>query len=185
MKPRIRHPKVKPSAHPELAALTDGVGQFIEYWGFKSVQGRMWCWLFLSREPLSSRQLQQLLKISPALVTQSVQVLLGYRLILEAEKGPNGVLRFEANPDVADAIRSVLRSREAPLLGKVQAAASEAQRTKSRAAGIPFQLDTERLKKVADWILLARLLLASGIEMLESPDNPFEKPETLTELLRD
>ena len=112
MKPKIKHPKVTLSQRAEIKRLAELVGQFIEYWGFKAVQGRMWCYLYLLRQPLSSVQLAQVLEISPALVTQSVQILLEYRVIVEAPKGPNGVLRFEANPDVAEAIREVLSRRE-------------------------------------------------------------------------
>ena len=94
MKPKLKQRKLHPSKDPELARLAGVVGQFIEYWGFKEVQGRLWLYLFVSHDPLSSTELAQLLKISPALVTQSVKILLQYQVILTAPKGQNGVLRY-------------------------------------------------------------------------------------------
>ncbi len=83
MKPRIRHAKLNPRDTPEVRELARRVGEFIEYWGFKAVQGRIWCYLYLSRRALNSRELAQLAEVSPTLVTQSVQILLQYRVILD------------------------------------------------------------------------------------------------------
>ncbi len=177
MKPKIKHPKHLPSAYAELRVLSELVGEFIEYWGFKSVHGRMWCYLFLSRTPLSSRQLAQLLSISPALVTQSIQVLLDYRVILEVEKGANGVLRFEANPDVGDAVRGVLARRESVLLQRLEKACQTLKGTHEKAKAVPFALDPAREEQVRQWIKLAQLALGFGISTLAVPSNPFEKPE--------
>jgi len=173
MKPKIKHPKVTLSQRAEIKRLAELVGQFIEYWGFKAVQGRMWCYLYLLRQPLSSVQLAQVLEISPALVTQSVQILLEYRVIVEAPKGPNGVLRFEANPDVAEAIREVLSRRESKMLEAIQEAHGRLEPS--------VNLDAERLEQVGQWVVLARMLLGSGVDLLRGPGNPFEAPDDFQE----
>jgi DNA-binding transcriptional regulator GbsR (MarR family) len=177
MKPKIKHPKADPKKNPELKALSHLVGEFIEYWGFKAIQGRMWCYLYLLREPLNSRQLAQLLEISPALVTQSVQVLLEYRVILEAGKGPNGILRFQANPNVAEAVSSVLSQRESVLLRKVQSAQKSLLKSSDDA------LDRDRVKQVGHWVGLAQHFLDFGIESLDQPSNPFETPGAFEAML--
>jgi DNA-binding transcriptional regulator GbsR (MarR family) len=182
VKPRLKHPpKLDPKKHAELKALAELVGEFIEYWGFKAVQGRMWCYLYLIKEPLDSRQLSQLLQISPALVTQSVQVLLKFRVILEAEKGKNGVLRFMANPNVSEAIASVLEGRELALLKRVHKAQQALSSAKSR-PGTPLELATDRTEQVGQWIELAMLFLHSGIESMKQEQGPFENPEPFKEL---
>ena len=176
MKPKLRHPRLDPKLAPELRALAALVGDFIEYWGFKAVQGRLWCYLYLVQEPLDSRQLAQLLDVSPALVTQSVQVLLKYRVICEAGKGPNGVLRFAANPNVSEVIGTVLAGRELVLLEKVQKAQAQLAQARPRAAA-PIAVDSARVEQVGQWIALATLMLKASLQTLGQPEGPFEKPD--------
>jgi DNA-binding transcriptional regulator GbsR (MarR family) len=185
MKPKIKHPKLDPKKNPELDALAHLVGDFIEYWGFKSVQGRMWCYLFLIEEPLNSRQLAQLLRISPALVTQSIQVLLRYRVIMEAEKGKNGVLRFRANPNVAEAVSAVLANREMALIEKIKSAQKDLYSSeKKKPSQGTLKLHPSRPQQLGRWVVLANLFLKSGIQSLNQASNPFEAPEAFEELIK-
>ena len=178
MKPKVKHPKLDPNKNAELKLLAERVGQFIEYWGFKAVQGRLWCYLYLSQEPLNSRQLAQLLGISPALVTQSVQVLLEYKVILEAEKGVNGVLCFKANPNVAEAIHGVISKREAVLLEKVaQAHGALSKAKKKPVTDSDVQLSSDRVRQLGQWVSLAQAALEMGILSLSDTQNPFSEPE--------
>ena len=170
MKPKIEYPVLNPSSQPELQKLADLVGEFIEYWGFKAVQGRMWCYLYTATRPLSSIELAQLLEISPALVTQSVKVLLDYKVILNAGKGANGILLFEANPNVSQAIAGVLSAREAVLLDQVDTASQRlvkvADAQSKRSARSP-RLDSGRVEQIEKWVTLARSLLSMGLNCLE------------------
>ena len=175
MKPKIKHPRLNPKKNPELKALAKLVGDFIEYWGFKSVQGRLWCYLYLVKEPLDSRQLAELLEISPALVTQSVQVLLKYKVIFATYKGKNGVLRFSANPNLSQVIAAVLAGRELVLMKKVQVAQSQLAKARVR-TDAPVAVDTERVERVGNWIALASLMLGTGIDSLNQESGPFENP---------
>jgi len=181
MKPKIKHPRLDPKKNPELKALANLVGNFIEYWGFKSVQGRMWCYLYLVKEPLDSRQLAQLLQISPALVTQSVQVLLKFKVICEAEKGKNGVLRFVANANISEVIGEVLSNRELVLLEKIQTAQTQLTKVRPR-ADTPVILDSARVEQVGKWITLAMLMLETGIHSLNQEPGPFESPAAFESL---
>jgi hypothetical protein len=154
MKPKIKHPKLDPKQKPELKAFSELVGAFIEYWGFKSVQGR-------------------------------IQVLLEYRVIIEAEKGANGVLRFQANPNVAEAISAVLSGRELALMKKIESAQKRLDSAeKKNSPDKILKVDHSRLKQLGQWVSLAKLFLESGIESLGQSDNPFEKPEAFEELAR-
>lgn len=175
MKIKVDHPELDPDSAPEIKKLAGQVGEFIEYWGFKSVQGRLWCYLWLSREPLSSIDFAQLLEISPALVTQSLQVLLKYELILPVDKGVNGILRFRANANVASVIAGVLEAREAVLLDKIQASAIDAQDISGKNS--PFDIDRQRLKQIAQWTKIAKFTLRAGIRFFRSSNNVFNCPE--------
>jgi DNA-binding transcriptional regulator GbsR (MarR family) len=175
MKRKIKHPRLDPNKNRELKHLAALVGDFIEYWGFKAVQGRMWCFLFMVKEPLDSRQLAQLLQISPALVTQSVQVLLKYQVIREVEKGKNGVLRFSTNPNISEVIAGVLSQREQVLLEKIQIA-----HTQLAECDMPqdsaVAADPARVEQVGKWIALAKLMLETGVHSLNQKPGPFEVP---------
>lgn len=177
MKPKIIYPKLNPKDHPELSELADLVGEFIKYWGFKAVQGRMWCYLFVSNQPLSSVELARLLRISPPLVTQSAQVLLEYRVILEAEKGPNGVLRFMANPNVAEAIGGVLAGRENLLMNRIEKASHNLREAERKHVAGEIEIDEARIQQILQWISLARMALSAGLSLLTQKDNPFSAPE--------
>ena len=104
MKIKKREPRLRPEEFSQLLEAADLVGDFIQYWGFKKVQGRIWACLFLMNEPLNTRQLVELLGISNSLVSISVAELLRYRVILEVEKGRNGVLLYRANPEVGPGV---------------------------------------------------------------------------------
>lgn len=54
---------------PELEDLANEVGDFICYWGFKKIHGRLWTHIYLARVPLDAGQLMQRLKVSKALIS--------------------------------------------------------------------------------------------------------------------
>jgi len=39
--------------------LADSVGDFIRYWGFKEVHGRIWVHIYLSDNPITAKELTQ------------------------------------------------------------------------------------------------------------------------------
>ena len=103
---------------PELEELASEVGDFICYWGFKKIHGRLWTHIFLSKDPLDAGQLMQRLKVSKALISLSLNDLLKYDVILENDKSMRGTQLYVANPDVLDVILNVLRRRERKMLTK-------------------------------------------------------------------
>jgi DNA-binding transcriptional regulator GbsR (MarR family) len=108
--------------HPELQDLAEQVGEFIEYWGFKRVHGRLWTHLYLSAHPMDAAEFMQRLGISKALVSMTLSDLLEYEVILRADKSSRGTELFVANPDTTAVILNVLRGREKRMLGRIQAA---------------------------------------------------------------
>ena len=115
-------PAVQINAMPEMEEVASQIGNFIEYWGFKNVHGRIWALLFLAREPLDSRDLTERLGISKALVSMSIADLLEYDVIQKAGTGERGTWIYQANPDVIGVVTNVLRKRERRMLGRIAAA---------------------------------------------------------------
>lgn len=112
--------KKKPS--PELEDVVSQIGDFIEYWGFKHVHGRIWAHLFLAGCPLDSTDLIQRLGISKALVSMSISDLIDYNVIRATGKSERGTILYECNPDLPTVIANVLRKRERRLLARLAAA---------------------------------------------------------------
>lgn len=105
---------------PELEDLANEVGDFICYWGFKKIHGRLWTHIYLSHAALDAGQLMSRLKVSKALISLSLNDLLRYDVILENGKSPRGTQLYVANPDVLDVILNVLRRRERKMLAKAE-----------------------------------------------------------------
>lgn len=107
---------------PELSELADQIGEFIQYWGFKKVHGRIWAHLFLSDVPLDAMALRTRLKISKALVSLTVKDLIEFGVIRECGKSERGTILYEAHPEVHTAIFNVIRGREKKMLSQISAA---------------------------------------------------------------
>jgi DNA-binding transcriptional regulator GbsR (MarR family) len=108
---------------PEVEDVASQIGEFIEYWGFKNVHGRIWTHIFLSAEPLDAADLIERLGISKALVSMSISDLLEYEVIQIAGKSPRSTTTYRSNPDIMSVITNVLRKRERRMLSRVSAAA--------------------------------------------------------------
>jgi HTH-type transcriptional regulator, glycine betaine synthesis regulator len=110
---------------PELEYLADLVGEFIQYWGFKKIHGKIWLNIYLSDVPLDAAALIDKLRVSKALISISIKDLLDYEVIIEQGLSAEGTRVYCANPDLHTVISRVLRQREKVLMGKIQAAFSQ------------------------------------------------------------
>lgn len=106
----------------ELDELADKVGEFIQYWGFKKVHGKIWCHLFLSKRPLDAQYFIERLSISKALVSQTLSELKDYKVIIECGKGERKTTVYCSNPELTEVIFGVLRAREKKMLCQTFAA---------------------------------------------------------------
>lgn len=102
----------------EWSAFADDVGSFIETWGFKNIQGRIWAVVYLAREPLSAIQLARLLGVSKALISLAMKELLDYDVLLKHHSGDLKRPKYIPNPDLPGVISGVLRQRELKLIRK-------------------------------------------------------------------
>jgi DNA-binding transcriptional regulator GbsR (MarR family) len=114
-----------PHAAPEIDYLADLVGDFIEYWGFKKIHGKIWVNLYLSDHPMDAAELISKLNVSKALISISLKDLLQFEVIIEEGLGPDGTRLYSANPALSKVINGVLRQREKVMMGKIQAAFSQ------------------------------------------------------------
>lgn len=143
----------------ELHELADKVGEFIQYWGFKKIHGKIWCHLFLSKTPLDAQELMNRLDISKALVSQSLTELRTYRVVLEVGKGEKNTQCYTSNPELTDVIFGVLRAREKKLLCQIFAAYRllDDLPNDTKEAG---QIDLDKLKRLGTMIRFAEKFLA-------------------------
>ena len=136
------------------------MGEFIQYWGFKKVHGRIWTHLLLSEKPLDASDLMKRIGISKALVSMSLTDLLKYEVIEASGKGDKGTHVYSINPDIPKVLQNVLRAREKPMMGQIVAAyrkLKEESATNLRAQGI----DRDRFAFLG-------LLILSGNQALEN-----------------
>ena len=107
---------------PEIQALDLQIGEFMEYWGFKRIHGRVWLHLYLSEDPLDVAELMRRLDVSKGLMSLCIRDLREYDVIHESGTAKHGTVLYAANPELYSVIRNVLRTRERPLLGRIKAA---------------------------------------------------------------
>lgn len=151
---------------PEIKRVADGIGRFIEYWGFKAVHGRIWTLLYLSAEPLSAIQLARTLRVSKTLLSFSISELLQYNVIQEAGRGPKRTIYFRANPQINSVIFNVLKQRETPLIKEIEASvldlkAGVERDTSTSPSRQGFQVNGTGLEDLSRLVGAARAVLES------------------------
>ena len=125
----------------------EAVGEFIEYWGFKSIYGRVWALLAMHRQPLTQVEIAEALGVSRALISGAVAELRFWGLLRPTRDHRNAP--YEAVIDVWSSVSEVLRTREWMMLEAsrtaLEAALSEAEAEVARGRSIPWDLDRLRL----------------------------------------
>ncbi|MCC7440026.1 MAG: hypothetical protein IT285_00245 [Bdellovibrionales bacterium] len=129
----------------EVEEFADLVGDFMEYWGFKHVHGRIWAHLYLSPEPLSAVMLSRKLGVSKALVSLAMADLARFDVIQEAGRGAKRTVLLKANPNLQAVIQNVLRAREMLLLER-------AWLSYEKLAAAPGAAPPERLRDLGELI---------------------------------
>lgn len=98
----------------------EAIGHVMESWGFKKIMGMTWAFLYLCPEPASAKDICSALKVSPALVSITLQELLRWDVVKKLS--PMGKRRdyYVAEHDVWKMIRRVLKERESAQIEKVR-----------------------------------------------------------------
>ncbi len=130
-----------------VLAVCDRAGSFIEYWGFKAIQGRMWTLLALRGEPMTQREIGRLLGVSRSAVSTTISELLERELVRPV--GDHRNAPYEANLDVWPVITGVLREREWMMIESarlaLEAAIEEAEIAAAAGEAVPFDVARMRL----------------------------------------
>jgi DNA-binding transcriptional regulator GbsR (MarR family) len=110
---------------PEVEYLAELVGEFIQFWGFKKIHGKIWLHLYLNEQPMDAAALMAKLNVSKALISISLNGLLDFDVIIEEGLSEGGTRLYVANPNLNSVVNHVLRQREKIMMGKIQAAFSQ------------------------------------------------------------
>lgn len=149
---------------PELEDVATQIGEFIEYWGFKNVHGRIWAHLFLSATPLDAADLIERLQISKALVSMSLSELAEYDVVQTAGKSLRGTITYIANPNVTSVVTGVLRKRERRMLARI-AAATKVLKEHRKQVGVA--LSDERIDTMDEMVKAAEMSLDAILNLNE------------------
>lgn len=152
---------------PEVMQLAQSIGKFIEYWGFKSIHGKIWALLFLSQEPLSAVELSRKLQVSKTLLSFSISELLEYEVIESVGKGAKRTVFFRANPDLTGVILNVLRRRERPMMSEIESAYIRVQESRSMQKGA-LKIDAQQMVQLGEWIRAGKSALDSLVLQSDS-----------------
>lgn len=134
----------------------DGTGDFIEWWGFRAIHGRVWTLLAIMGRPLSQTDIAVLLEVSRSLVHGAVQELEEWGLVQRV--GDHRRAPIVAVTEVWPIITHVLRTREWMMIERVrvalEAASQEADVHFLRTGQEPFS--RERLRELTQLTEMAQ-----------------------------
>lgn len=153
-----KSPAPVPDLPPEIFQLEDLVGDFMQYWGFKKIHGRIWVHLYTAKEPLDTFELLRRLGVSKGLLSLALRELMEHQVIQPEALSENGATTYSANPDLWHVITGVLRKREVPMLGAAFAAAEGLSRVSAKEMAAA-NLSSERVKSIKTLCQSAKGLL--------------------------
>ncbi|MBM4361025.1 MAG: hypothetical protein FJ096_23245 [Deltaproteobacteria bacterium] len=122
----------------------DAVGDFIEYWGFKAIHGRIWTLLALSTSPMTQVEVADFLEVSRSLVSGAMSELMSHGLVRPTEEHRNAP--YTAVLDVWPTISDVLRGREWMLVESARMALEGAVEAAELSREAPPRFAVERMK---------------------------------------
>ena len=126
--PSVSHNTIQQRRHGRIAAeilrVCDAVGDFIEYWGFKAIHGKIWTILALRRDPMAQTEIAEFLGVSRSLVNGAIRELVGYGLVEPVSERRNSPYR--AVVDIWPTIADILRHREWTLIDNAKMAIESA-----------------------------------------------------------
>lgn len=136
-------------------------GTLVEYWGFKSIMGRVWALLALHPEPLPQTKIADVLGVSRSLVSGTITELMSYGVVRPVGQHRNAP--YAAVVDVWPAITDTLRQREWMFLESarlaLEAAIEEAQ------VGPRGPYSVERMRLLLGMIVAVQKLLGLVISV--------------------
>lgn len=96
----------------ELKDIANTIGNFIEFWGFKSIDGKVWSLIYLSLKPISTPEIVDKLGVSKGLVSIAINELIKYQLIKPCGKVEHGAITYTATANIAKTVQKIIKTRE-------------------------------------------------------------------------
>ena len=100
--------------------LAESVGEFIKYWGFKEIHGRIWLYIYLSKEPITAKEITARVGVTKGLVSVTLSELIAYQVIEKVNIGNAKSPGYQSNTDLVQVIYNILRNRELKLTARIQ-----------------------------------------------------------------
>ncbi len=100
--------------------LAESVGEFIKYWGFKEIHGRIWVHVYLSSKPITAKELTETLGVTKGLISTALSELVAYQVVERVNRGDARSPGYRSNTDLVGVIYNVLRNRELKLTNRIQ-----------------------------------------------------------------
>jgi DNA-binding transcriptional regulator GbsR (MarR family) len=147
----------------KVRQVCEAVGDFIEYWGFKAIHGRIWTLLTLRHEPMSQVEIADFLQVSRSLVSGAVAELVQHGLVRPLSDHRNAP--YEAVVDIWPTISDVLRDREWMLIETARLALEGAVEELELARSADYDLDRTRFLLSMTEMAQAFLRLLIGIRV--------------------
>jgi len=157
----------------EVYVLADQIGDFIQYWGFRKVEGKLWTHIFLADSPLNAEELMARTGISKAMLSLSLGELLKYDVIRKAYPDRERGQAYVINPNVMEVISNVLRTRERQLLGRIFSSFLCAKEKVESQGTLP--VSKERMEFLGQMVSAATTLLDSLLSMQALDILPFQQ----------
>lgn len=108
------------SVNEHVRQLADSVGEFIKYWGFKEIHGRIWTLVYLAEEPIPAKDLVAKLGVTKGLVSTALSELIAYQVVEKVSLDDARSPGYQSNTDLVSVINNILRNRELRLTNKIQ-----------------------------------------------------------------
>jgi len=136
----------EPQRQAELL-VAESVGALIEFWGFRSVLGRIWAILYLSEDPLPSAEICSRLSISSGAASMALAELEHWAVVRRIRRAGDRREYFEAETDVWKMISRVLRERE---LTQIERTLEVFERVRDKLRSLPVPGERGRLEEIAE-----------------------------------
>lgn len=157
----INYMKKQVSELDQLALLSNSVGDFIRYWGFRRIHGQIWTQVYLSQIGLSGADLANRISVSKALISPALVELEQHGLITVALKNKKTKI-YSAVEDVAGVIKNIIENREKKMIEQSHSLLINLKSASAKAK--KSTIVTHRSDQLEQMIMFARLGLAFVLE---------------------
>jgi len=122
-----RKNELNPKTSEAIDLVTDAVGQFFEYGGYRALIGKIWVVLLLSKDPLDATDLTAILRCSTGTMSMTLKELVALGIVYRETIGKDRRFYYRAETDLWIVASRVFRERERKRLRDVLKKIKEAE----------------------------------------------------------